>query len=80
MVRIKAESLCLDHTFDPWASETPMNIGYFIKMAESPYIDQVLMLLSEENDAFYYDELNHNEKVVVTGWVDASLFTIGNES
>ena len=82
MVRIKSEALCLDHIFDPWSSNAPLTIGAVIELASQPYIDQVMMYLTEDNGAFILlseDGSDNLKKSLVLGWVDASLFIVENE-
>lgn len=74
LVRIQSEALCLDHTFDPASSEKPIGIEECLKLASSPYIDSVKMLLTEANDAYYIEPLANDEKVHLFGWEDAKNY------
>lgn len=77
MVRIKSEALCLDHTFSPLSSCRCLGIGDCIKLANSPFIDSVQMLLAEENNAYYPEPITDIGKVYLLGWVDAGLYEDG---
>ena len=74
-VRIKSESLCLDHTFVPAASVNPLSLQDLCKLSKEKYIDPVRVFLPKTAEAYYIDLIN-NEKVPVYGWVELNEFEV----
>ncbi len=72
-VRIRSEKLCIDQSFTPSASQTPISIQELCELSHNESIDMVRAYIPEDAEAFYVD-YNTQEKVKVVGWVDMSVF------
>jgi len=73
VVRIKSESLCMDHTFVPGASSKPVSLDYLCKLSHEDHIDCVFALIPKAAKAYYIDSIN-NEKISIYFWEELSVF------
>lgn len=74
IVRIKSESLCLDHTFSPDATMKPVSYDDLYKLLNKGYIDSVHAFVPKEAMIYCIDTINNNEKLPVSGWINLSDF------
>lgn len=75
MVRIKSESLCLDHTFVPGVSKNFVSFNDLVELLESKYIDSIHAFVPKDAKAYYICPIS-NEKIPIYGWIDLSLFGV----
>lgn len=91
-VRLISKSMGLNYCFKPedsftyWDPNEEANMCYsngisindLFKLASTGLFEHIYVLLSEINNAYYYDQ-NHN-KISLTGWIDLLQFEIGEDS
>jgi len=73
IVRIKSESLCLDHIFSPDATMKSVSYDDLFKLLNKGYIDSVHAFVPNDSMVYCFDTIN-NEKLPVSGWIDLSDF------
>lgn len=74
MVRIRSESLCLDHTFFPDATMKCVSYDDLIELLKSKYIDSVWAFIPKDSEAYYICPIT-KEKLFMYGWTDLSEFS-----
>ena len=74
-VRVRSESLCLDHTFVPAASVDPISLQDLWRLAYEEDIDSVYVFIPKAAEAYYMDCIDNEEvKVSVCGWIELNKF------
>ena len=72
-VRIKSEKYCLDHSFEPQASQDSITIQELCDLSHKDNIDLVKVFIPKSALAYYIDAYT-NEKIDIYGWVNIAEF------
>ena len=73
IVRITSSKLCLDHTFYPLSSHTPISFKELYEMANSDLYDSVNVFIDNNCDVISHDSIN-NEDIKLFGWISLKEF------